>query len=322
MAGAGGAGCGDDALPPDHHAPGNSVPGQLASCSCSAKIASRLRERSRRYRLHMTTGSTQFRRHALRYFATVAEEGQFSRAAEKLHIAQPALSQAMARLESDLGFKLLDRHSRGVTLTPAGEMFLEKAREALAAEDDALSTAGSLARNLEGAVAFGYLGLPPALTHPGLIEAFAKTHPEVEIRAHELPFPTVSTASWLREVDAAIATRPTADPEVQMQPLSAEPRVVLAPKDHRFAGRADLSVVEVLDETFIGFDPSVDPAWAGFWSLDDHRGGPAPHIVGHAITAQERFAHLLAGQRHRCRPCLPRCGAHQRAPKHRGNPAH
>ncbi len=243
----------------------------------------------------MTSGSTQFRRHALRYFATVAEEGQFSRAAEKLHIAQPALSQAIARLESDLGFRLLDRHARGVTLTPAGELFLEKAREALAAEDDALATAGSLARSREGLVAFGYLGLPPTLTHPGLMEAFAKARPEAEVRAQELPFPTVPTASWLREVDAAIATRPTADPEVRMQPLSAEPRVVVAPKDHRFADRGDLSVLEVLDETFIGFDPSVDPAWAGFWSLDDHRGGPAPHVVGHAITAQERFAYLLAG---------------------------
>ena len=243
----------------------------------------------------MTAVPGQFGLRALRYFATIADEGQFSLAAEKLHVAQPALSQAMARLESDLGFKLLERHPRGVTLTPAGEVFLGKAREALAAEDDAISTAESLARSREGVVAFGYLGLPPVLTHPNLIEAFAKLHPEVEIRADELSFPTLPTAAWLREVDVAIATRPAADPVVQAQPLSAERRVVLMPKGHRLAAREELSVGEVLDETFIGFDPSVDPAWAGFWSLDDHRGGPAPHVVGHAVNAQGRFAHLLAG---------------------------
>ena len=71
----------------------------------------------------------------LRYFVTVAEEGQMTRAARKLHLAQPALSQAIAQLESELGIDLLVRHARGVTLTPAGETFVPKARLALAAAD-------------------------------------------------------------------------------------------------------------------------------------------------------------------------------------------
>ena len=237
-----------------------------------------------------------FKRGHLRYFVTVVEEGQITRAAERLHIAQSALSQAIAHLECDLGFQLLERHPRGVTLTPAGEVFLEKARAVQAATEDAVLTAESLARTEDGTITFGYLGLPPPSSDPGLIEAFANAHPGAQLAPQELPFPSLPTASWLREVDAAICSRPAADPNVAFQALRTEPRIVLAPKGHRLANRRELAVEELLDETFIGFHRSIDPAWAGFWSLDDHRGAQAPHIVGEATNTQQRFAMLAAGR--------------------------
>ena len=73
-----------------------------------------------------------FNRDHLRYFVAVADEGQITQAARRLFMAQPALSQAISQLETELGLKLLDRHARGVTLTDAGETFLEKARAAVA----------------------------------------------------------------------------------------------------------------------------------------------------------------------------------------------
>ena len=96
-----------------------------------------------------------FKRRQLDYFVTVADEGQITRAARKLQLAQPALSQAIAQLELDLGFKLLERHARGVTLTPAGEIFLVRARAAVAAWADAAATARSLARACSGTIEFG-----------------------------------------------------------------------------------------------------------------------------------------------------------------------
>jgi DNA-binding transcriptional LysR family regulator len=237
-----------------------------------------------------------FKRGHLRYFVTVAEEGQVTRAAEKLHIAQPALSQAIAHLECDLGFQLLERHPRGVTLTPAGEVFLEKARAVLAANEDAVVTAASLARTEDGTIVFGYLGLTPACSDPGLVEAFTEAHPDIQLAPQELPYPSLPTASWLREVDAAICSRPAADPNVVFQALRAEPLIVLAPKGHPLAQRRELTVEDVLDETFIGFHRSIDPAWAGLWSLDDYRDGQAPHIVGEAANAQQRFEMLAAGR--------------------------
>src|ERR1700675_4291651 len=91
-------------------------------------------------------GGSMFSQGQLRYFVTVSEEGQITRAAKRLHLAQPALSQAIAQLESELGVELLMRHPRGVTLTDAGEAFLVKARAVLAAEAETSQTALALKR--------------------------------------------------------------------------------------------------------------------------------------------------------------------------------
>jgi DNA-binding transcriptional LysR family regulator len=234
-----------------------------------------------------------FRRHQLKYFVTVAEEGKITRAAEKLHVAQPALSQSIAQLESDLGVELLKRHARGVTLTAAGEVFLVKARAAVAADIDAVETAQMLARGQAQLVEFGFVVAAPGLHSPGPLKRLAEAHPEIDIRYRELPFPFTPTRSWLSEVDVAACHLPPADPTVWSRRFGREPRVVLAAKDHPLAGRDALKVADVLDETFIGFDPSTDREWAGFWSLDDHRGAPPRHVTTDQVAnGQEVLASL------------------------------
>src|SRR6516165_9692818 len=98
-----------------------------------------------------------FRRNHLHYFVTVADEGQITRAAQKLHIAQPALSHAIAELESQLGIELLERNPHGVTLTAAGEAFLVKARLAVAAHGDVVDTARMLARGQTQTIELGFV---------------------------------------------------------------------------------------------------------------------------------------------------------------------
>jgi len=234
-----------------------------------------------------------FRRGHLLYFVTVASEGQITRAARKLHLAQPALSQAIAQLEGDVGLELFERHARGVTLTPAGETFLVKARAATSAWEDAVATARSYSRSGQGTVEFGFVGSPPGIDSPGQLAAFAEAHPEIDILYRELTFPSSPTAEWLSEVDVAVCHLPSTDPDLWVQELRREPRVVLAPKRHSLAARSSLCLAEVLDQTFIGFHPSVERAWAGFWSLDDHRGGPPRHVTAdRAINPQEVLASL------------------------------
>lgn len=234
-----------------------------------------------------------FKRGHLLYFVTVADEGQITRAARRLQIAQPALSRAIAQLESDLGFKLLERHARGVTLTAAGEAFLVKARAAVSAWSDALATAQSMARVRRGTIEFGFVGVPPGLDSPALLETFGQVNPEIDVCYRELAFPSAHTSSWIGDVDLAVCHRPPADPGVWVHVLRSEPRVVLAPKRHSLAHSRELSVADVLDETFIGLHPSVDAAWAGFWSLDDHRGeGPQQLTTDRAVNPHEVLAAL------------------------------
>jgi DNA-binding transcriptional LysR family regulator len=234
-----------------------------------------------------------FRRGSLEYFVAVAEEGQMTRAARRLQIAQPALSQAIAQLEAEFGLKLLDRHARGVTLTPAGLAIYEKARLAVTASDDAVKTAHSLARSQAGTIEFGFVGSPPGLYSAATLKAFATAYPEIKIHYRELRFPTLPTAGWLSDVDIVACHLPAADPGVWTRSVRHEPRMILVPPRHRLAGRAELSVDEVLGEEYIGYASAVDPAWAGFWSLDDHRGGPPERTTADGVAnPQEVFAAL------------------------------
>ena len=237
-------------------------------------------------------------RRRLAYFVEVSEAGQITRAARKLKIAQPALSQAITTLEAELGFALFDRHPRGVTLTPAGAEFLQKARGVVEAELEILRLAETLSRGVSGAVRFGYAGLPPWQSAPALIEAFAEICPDVEITLSPIELPSPRAASWLARVDVAVTTAPLGDMDgVWAVPMHEGALVALLPRGHRLAGREELLVADVLDEPFIGFDEAVDPVWGGFWSLDAARGGP-PRAPAAKPTSnvQERLTLVACGQ--------------------------
>jgi len=236
------------------------------------------------------------RRSQLHYFITVAEEAQITRAARRLQLAQPALSQAITQLETELGVELLARNARGVTLTPAGAAFLDDARVALAAETDAAHAAQSLARAARGMIAVGFVGPPPTVTDAELFAAFADAQPELHLSFQELPFPRGATVDWLAEVDVAICHAPMAEEGICAHAIRIEPRTLVAPGDHPLARRGELNVEAVLDETFVSYHPEVQQAWAGFHSLDDHRGGPPALLTSdHAQTSLQMLAIMTSG---------------------------
>jgi DNA-binding transcriptional LysR family regulator len=230
------------------------------------------------------------------YFVTVADEGQITSAALKLRIAQPALSHAIAQLEARMGVKLFERHARGVTLTLAGERFLAKARIALEAFEEAELAAASVTSPSDNALEWGYIGVPPQLSTAALFMTFPAAHPAVEVSLRSLPFPCVSTAAWLKQVDVALCHSPTPHPAVDMYVLRSEQRVLLVAASHPLASRTELTVAEVLDETFCGTDPSLEPVRAGFWRLDDHRGEPAPYVSADRVAnSMEMLAVVASG---------------------------
>lgn len=225
-----------------------------------------------------------FRNRQLEYFVTVAEEGQITRAASKLHIAQPALSQAIAQLESEMGVKLLDRQPRGVTLTAAGEIFYPKARAVLDREREAADAARSLQRASCGTITIGFIGPPPTLIAPELLDAFAAARPDVEVSLRDLEFPCGTTTAWLEHVDVAFCHPPALEDSIRVQALRVEPRTIVTHGEHRLAGLAHVSVADVLGETFVSYHQDVQPDWAGFHSLDDVRGGPPMELTEDRVT--------------------------------------
>jgi LysR family transcriptional regulator, hca operon transcriptional activator len=250
--------------------------------------------------------SMSFRPAQLRYFVTVAEEGQVTSAAKKLDLAQPALSQAISQLEAELGLQLLERHARGVRLTVEGKEFLPKARAAVQSEQDAEREARSLAAG-EGTLEVGFVGPPPTINASQLFSAFQRAHREVEVSFRDLPFPRGSTGHWLGSVDVAFCHRPDLDPTVQVKPVRAEPRALVAHKSHPLAAQKELPVEAVLDQTFISYHPAVQAAWAGFHSLDDHRGGPPGSVTAdHVATSLQMLGILSTG---RAVAAVPACDA-------------
>jgi DNA-binding transcriptional LysR family regulator len=233
----------------------------------------------------------------LRYFVTVAEEGQVTSAAKRLEIAQPALSQAISQLEAELGVQLLERHSRGVKLTPDGETFLPKARIAVDAARDAEHEALSLAGRASGTVEVGFVGPPPTISAPRLFEEFRRVHPDAEISFRDLPFPRGSTESWLKEVDVGYCHQPDLEPSVRVQRVRLEPRAIVAHKSHPLAKRGKASLDAVLDETFISYHPDVQSSWAAFHSLDDHRGGPPRAVTPDRVSTSLQMLGIMCARR-------------------------
>ncbi|WP_050897197.1 LysR family transcriptional regulator, partial [Patulibacter medicamentivorans] len=191
----------------------------------------------------------------LRYFATLADELHFTRAAARLHIAQPALSQQIRRLEASVGVALVDRSTHRVALTAAGVALLARARTVLAEVDAARGELADLAGVRAGRLTVGVTPTPGPLDVAGLLAAFHAAHPEVELDVREGL--SVELAGQLRgdALDLAFVTAMSASDRAQLDlaRLASEPLVAALPRDHPLAGRQALTLADLGGERFVGF---------------------------------------------------------------------
>ncbi|HEY5834845.1 LysR substrate-binding domain-containing protein [Streptomyces sp.] len=174
----------------------------------------------------------------LRSFLTVAEEENFTRAAARLHIAQPALSAQIRQLESQLGVRLLERTTRSVRLTEAGRAVQERGPAALAALDEVWEAARRAGRGELGHLRLAYSASTGYGTVPSLVEAVRAGHPGLRIAADLLPTPAIAPAVREGRTDAGIARSPEPDPGVRMLPLRSERYGVLMAAAHPLASYA------------------------------------------------------------------------------------
>ena len=186
----------------------------------------------------------------IRYFVAVAEEQHFTRAAKRLHMAQPPLSAAIRQLEQQLGVALLARQSRGVRLTPAGELLLIKGRALLAAAADVASEVRAVESSPSGLL---HVGFTPAARYGlsrTLIEQWSSAAPGVMVRTHEDTTGTLIQDLTEHKLDLALVFCP---PPIQGLSTSTidEPAVVHLQADHPLADRRQLSLDELREETFL-----------------------------------------------------------------------
>jgi DNA-binding transcriptional LysR family regulator len=184
----------------------------------------------------------------LRYFVAIAEERSFTAAAERLWVAQPGLSTQIRRLETELGVRLFERHTRGVELTEAGTMFLERARSALAAADAASSVGSDLKNGVAGTLRMG-LATPARWNGTAaLLERFNRERGGVELTVLEGHGSTLWHDLRDRGLDAVIAPSSFASPDLRTLELGSEPLVVLVADSHRLAGSGPVGVPELEGE--------------------------------------------------------------------------
>ncbi|MER7937803.1 MULTISPECIES: LysR family transcriptional regulator [unclassified Streptomyces] len=180
----------------------------------------------------------------VRYFTVVAAHRHFGRAAAELHVAQPALSRQIQRLERYLGVRLLDRAPQGTRLTEAGERFLPQARALLQAARQAELTVREQAETEH--ITIGYV---EDLVITTVVQELRRRHPDAEISTRYLSCRDVDALPD-RRVDALIARAPlplSAD-DVVATPLYEEPRMLVVPSGHRLAGRTSVAAEELAGE--------------------------------------------------------------------------
>ncbi|GLZ50973.1 LysR family transcriptional regulator [Actinomycetospora sp. NBRC 106378] len=192
---------------------------------------------------------------ALRYFVTVAEELHFGRAAERLHIVQPAVSQQVARLERELGVALLDRSSRHVRLTVPGERVLAAARGVLAAADQVRVAAVDPGMTLR-------IGTAPALTDrlERAVEILRREDPAIQTVLVDLPAGDRLAAVRDGRLDVALMRGTQSVAGLTVVPVWREPLQAVVAVDHPLAGRESVALVEVAVGPLLDLDGGSDPA--------------------------------------------------------------
>ena len=221
----------------------------------------------------------------VRYFTVVAEHKHFGRAAAELLIAQPSLSRQVARLEQQLGARLLDRTPQGTRLTEAGEVFLPRAKALLRAAQQAAAATRAAAQ--PSRIVIGYT---PGLIVTPAVRQLRRQHPDADVQTLHLEWNEPRAALLEHRVDVAVTRLPLATDGLHVTILYDEPRVLMVPLDHRLAGKESVTLDDIADEPI----PKLpDPAWNAYWRIDPRPdGSPAPD--GPLVAAIEDKNELIA----------------------------
>jgi DNA-binding transcriptional LysR family regulator len=230
----------------------------------------------------------------LRYFVAVAEELHFRRAAERLHVAQPAVSEQIRKLEAELGVQLLIRTQRCVSLTPAGAAMLEEARRVLRQADTAVRAACEAHGRALAQLRIGYLPdvLPPAL--PRLLRRFAAAAPGINVALESGATRSLLEDVRERRLDLAVVCLPAPVATLRVVPIASEAIVAAVPEDHCCAGDREIDLSGLQNTRLVGLARAVNPAFHDGVLSACRAAGIAPALVEVAAPALEQVMLAVA----------------------------
>ncbi len=236
----------------------------------------------------------------LRYFVAVAEELSFTRAALRLHLSQPPLSQQIQSLERDLGVRLLERNKRHVALTEPGRVFLEQARQILAKADEACSQVAAAAAGYSGHLRLAYtvsVSFHPAL--PRTLLRYGQIAPKVGLELSEMYTEPQFTALLAGEIDAGFVRGEPAHAQdarnLRLSVIDREPLLLAMPAGHPLASRSGLGLAEVAGDAFVSQPRALAATLYDRLATLAHNANFQPSIVQHAQQINGLLALVAAG---------------------------
>lgn len=222
----------------------------------------------------------------LRYFVTVAEELHFGRAADRLQMAQPPLSQQIRQLEQELGVQLLYRTKRTVQLTESGRVFLQQARQILAQSEQAIEMAQRASRGEVGRLAIGFVGSATYSILPLALRTFRRRFPDVHLLLREMTTTEQIEALHDNQIQLGFVRSPLNDAELSVETILQESFVAVLPKDHVLASQDQVLLPSLANEPFVFFPRHLG---TGFYDqIVDmcQQAGFTPHVAQEAIQMQ------------------------------------
>ncbi|OUL37850.1 LysR family transcriptional regulator [Nostoc sp. T09] len=231
----------------------------------------------------------------LRYFVTLAEELHFGKAAEKLHIAQPPLSQQIRQLEQELGFELFHRTKRNVQLTEAGQVFLGEVQQILQQLQQAIQIGQQTNRGEIGQLVVGFVSTAAYNILPIILKDFRSRVPGVSLELHELT--TDQQLEWLQEgrMDVGFIRPPIEDNTFSWEIIFQESLIVALPETHWLVNKSDVSLTSLANEPFILFPRKLAPGLYDLIISLCQQAGFSPYVAQEAIQMQT-IVSLVAGE--------------------------
>jgi DNA-binding transcriptional LysR family regulator len=231
----------------------------------------------------------------LRYFVAVAEELHFGRAARRLHMTQPPLSDQIMRLEEDLGMILLNRDRRSVRLTDEGRFFLDEARKILAAVDGAVERLREVHRGFRGTLRIAFVGSSGFVVLPTILKHFRREHPSVKLVLLEMTTAEQQRALPEGTVDVGIGRELSGNPQLVETPVVRESMVVALPSDHPLGQQDVVHLQQLAREDFIFQPRSVGLRYHDRLLALCQEAGFSPRIIQEANLLQTQVNLVAAG---------------------------